>query len=309
MFYHPHQANLIVNSLISGLRLKPEFRAGADPITILVVAPRVRSLSWKPRSDPLFPSNDAYGNGPKRAYTNNSTRGNAMGCVDYIKVCNMHEDVCWDNSNLTQAIGSATASTARNALFLLLYGLERSNAYFSMAHNTDLLNATTSSMLFYQDRLHEEQWKVEAEVLFQLSLARITIDIFDLARGTYKNFNSSGAPGQSYPLIDRLPKEFHGVCNMFAFHAEGYTNANAIGFWGINVLCVLMFFASRRCSSKEQDGEGGPSTNTTGKHGKLWISVALQAILERWLPFILICLYQGMGLLIGRTWSFAKSIV
>ena len=190
-----------------------------------------------------------------------------MGCVDSFRVCNAHKTTCFDNSNATSALELIKSQKARNALFLLLYGLERSNAFYSVYLLPDPFNTTTESMFFYQDRVRKEQWKVEAEVLFQTSLARMQVDIFDLARGTYRS------AGLSSPAVDKLPEKFRGACKMVAFHSEGYKNVSAIGFWGINLLCVLAFLGSRRYSNAERRAEQVASTGDGGFHDELWIII------------------------------------
>ena len=307
-FYHPQEAMFANGLKSSSGSLKPQLLAGKDPVTILVVAPQVKTYHPWRRVDPIFPAMDRAVPTSTAGwvwYTNNSTKGNTLGCVDYVQVCDARNITCWDNSNITHAISAVKSQTAKNALFLLLFGLERSNAYFGMVWNNDLLNETTSAMLFYQDRLHEEQWKVEAEVLFQLSLARIQIDIFDLARGTYK-----GTYPRTHPqVVNKLPAEFCGVCSMVKFHAEGYTNVNAVAFWGINFLCILVFLASRRCNNAQREEDNSQASEDTRARGELWIIISLQVLLNMWLPLAVRYLYQGTRGLASRIWDWIKNAV
>ena len=301
-FRHPQDNTFIIGNQPLNGSLKPELLAGIGSVTILTVAPQARTYYSQRRTDPIFPAMDRTSSG---SYTNNSTRGHALGCVDYVHICDARNVMCWDNSNVTHAVDAVKSRTAKNALFLLLFGLERSNAYFSMVWNDDLLNETTSAMLFYQDRLHEEQWKVEAEVLFQLSLARIRVEIFDLARGTYKD----AFVRKHSQIVNNLPKEFRGVCSMVKFHAEGYKNVNALGFWGINSLCVLVFVASRRRSSAEREPSDGEVSGNPRLLGELWATIFLQKLCDIWLPFMILCLYQRTRCLVNSILVWVRTVV
>ena len=222
----------------------PEFRAGLNDVSILFISSQ-RNFHTTQRTDPIFPAvypkNFTLAGHTVALWYNNNTRAGVLGCVDYKRICDFSGTTCWDNSNFTRASEpppGQQASEAQNAYQLLVLSLGSSQAYGSIQYRGGSgLNAQSKAGQFTSLPLALEQWKVEAEALFQTSLVRMQITIFDIARGTYAN-----EPGFS----DGLLPAYRGICSMVKFKSVGWRNVSFWGFWGILALAFCLVVASRR---------------------------------------------------------------
>jgi len=77
--------------------------------------------------------------------------------------------------------------------------------------------------------LAKEQWKAEAQQLFETSLARIQIDARNIAQGT----------AASYPGLQKLEADPAVCYQTFLFLSQGWQNVNVTGSIWIVVLAIV----------------------------------------------------------------------
>jgi hypothetical protein len=258
------------------------------------------------RNDPIFPAHTQVqvniGKGtPSTFWWNNNTRAGVLGCADSYRICiDSRGSQCWDMTNATHALRHFSHDlTRQRALFLVLVALTNSNARNLVnTRGAAVLNATDQVKRIIGIRLAEEQWKVEVANIFEASLAGMQIRVFDYARGTYA----------SHPnMIDRTPSILEDpstnvraaveISTMYKFRNSTYKNVSAVGFWGINLLCILVFLGSRRYSSAERRAELEEKGFDGGYHDNLWGTIAWKICI--WEPVKLVA--KKVKDLIGRT--------
>jgi hypothetical protein len=81
--------------------------------------------------------------------------------------------------------------------------------------------------------LAQEQWKIEAQRIFEISMIRTRLEVLELARGT-----RSTQPG----FIDVLPDVRRAICQKVKFQSVGYKNLSVAGllfaFWTPPILAI-----------------------------------------------------------------------
>jgi hypothetical protein len=243
------------------------------------------------RQDPIFPASEPVilniGEGTFSTFWwNNSTRAGALGCADSFKVCaDKRGSLCWDATNSSTALEHFSHDlTRQRTLFLSLVALNGSNAQNLMNYRgAAALNATKQVRRLVGIRLAAEQWKVEVENIFEASLAGMQIRAFDYARGTYAKHSA---------MIDRTPsflatkgsgtRAAVEISRMFKFRNAAYTNVSAVGFWGVNALCVAVFLGSRRFSSAKRRAEAKEKyRGDGGYHDNLWGTIAWKLLVVK----------------------------
>lgn len=105
------------------------------------------------------------------------------------------------------------------------------------------MNAQTKVAHMKSLPLATEQWKVEGEKMFQASLARIQLNVFDIVRGTASNFHG---------YMDIMPAEYRNICNMVKIPTSGWKNVNSIGFFGTMLAAGFVWIIGW----KQQTGPG-----------------------------------------------------
>jgi hypothetical protein len=210
------------------------------------------------RNDPIFPAQEMIsvqiGSGTQSNFwVNNSTRAGVLGCVDSYKVCaDPRGDLCWEKANSTEAFDYFSHDLTRKlGLYFLLIALTDSDAWHLVNYlGAAALNATERIAPIVGIQLAEEQWKVEAENIFAASLVGLQIRAFDYARGTYADRPS---------VIDTTPLHLENpstnvraaveISGMFKYRDPSFKNVSAVGFWGINMFCLLLVVGSIRFSN------------------------------------------------------------
>jgi hypothetical protein len=269
----------------------PEFRAGNKTVTIMFISTAGTHLHVFERDDPIFPAHNAVllhiNPGTYSVFWyNNSTRAGVLGCTDSYKICaDPQGSLCWDqSSNYTQAFHHFRHDIQRQrALYLVLISLIDSNAWNLINYRRSAaLNATSEIKRVIGIRLAEEQWKVEAENFFAASLAGMQIRTYDYAVGTYAHYPNmiDLTPAWLSDKSSDVPAAVE-VAKLFKFRLGTYTNVSAVGFWGINALCILLFFGSRRFSNARRREEAIQAHGSGGYHDNLWATIALKALVWR----------------------------
>ncbi|KUJ14512.1 uncharacterized protein LY89DRAFT_784443 [Mollisia scopiformis] len=225
-----------------------EFTAGPYPVTLNFISSHA-IYYHNFRNDSVFPAQtkarfaDGYP-GPD-LYYNNSTRAGVLGCVDQYQICESINGPC--SAGSTQFTGS-----------------EALDAQSKLNH-----------MLSMQ--LADEQWKVEAEKMFQTSLARMQINLFDFVRGT-----AAGYPG----AYNTLPPEHRGMCAMVEIPTVGWRNVNLVGFLGTIAALGVVWGVSRK--RKDASGE------------EILVVTIIYNSLVRIVVFIWRDIFRPVGVLFGK---------
>jgi len=229
----------------------PQFRAGPFPITISFISSHT-ILYPEFRDDPVFPARQKARFPPEyrgpTLYYNNSTRAGVLGCVDQFRICRTARGPCWDNGNITSIFDDQVGNTVteeQNVGILLLLSLDYSTSCGSIQfRGAEALDAQSKVAHMQSLPLAEKQWQVEAEKMFQTTLARIQLNVFNVVRGIASSFDG---------YEDTLPAEYRRICDLAKIPTVGWRNINFVGVIGV-VIIVLCFWG---LSWKLKTGSGG----------------------------------------------------
>jgi hypothetical protein len=197
------------------------------------------------RDDPIFPARQKARflskEGAPIMYYNNSTRASVLGCVDQFQICRTAKGPCWDNGNVTSIFDDHIGDKAteeQNVALLLLLALDYSTACGSTQfRGAEALDAQSKIAHMRSLPLAEKQWQVEAEKMFQTSLARMQLNVFNVARGTASSFDG-------YENI--LPEKYRGICKLVKIPTIGWRNINFVGVIGVIIAVGFMWIISRK---------------------------------------------------------------
>jgi hypothetical protein len=242
------------------------------------------------RDDPIFPAHNSVllriGLGtPSIFWYNNSTRAGVLGCADSHQICaDSRGSLCWDQTNSTDALHYFSHDPDRQrALYLVLVSLMDSDAWSVLNYRrAAALNASSQIKLVIGIRLAPEQWKVEVENIFAASLAGMQIRPFDYVRGTYSHHPN--VIDKTLPLLQGGSSDARAaaeVAKMFKFRSSTIRNVSAIGFWGLNALCIVVFLGSRRFSTAARRAELQSRTGDGGYRDYLWATIACKLLFWR----------------------------
>jgi len=148
-----------------------------------------------------------------------------------------------------------TASLLRSTAFDAMYSLSNSALRFNK-HPADASDNWTSG----------KQWEIEAQTMFKTSLARMQVDMLYLSLGHTLYFHSAHNPHNA-PATTEDPD------TSLTFPSLGHRNVDALWFVSINVLCLLVYFSSRRYSTLEKRKANVESGVDGGYHDNLWITI------------------------------------
>jgi len=147
--------------------------------------------------------------------------------VDTTKICDASGSFCHEN-NFSQYPDLPTHDE-NITYYMLSISLVKSTIF----HAIQLLGGRA---LVAEDKLQrrvslpleEEQWKVEAENLFQASLARIQFQLKD---------HILGAAATNPDYTNRSLAGMHDMCDMYKFRGQGWKN---VSMWGMLILNLLV---------------------------------------------------------------------
>jgi hypothetical protein len=164
-------------------------------------------------------------------WKNNALHASVLGCVELAEICTPSLDSCINPFNKT-AFPWISWPTYEET-FAVWVGIAHSG--FGNGFDTrggQLLDATrriTNNRLSLP--LEKEQWKLEVQRLFDMSIIRIQMEVFDIARGTYAN-----EPG----FKNFMSEVLNGVCSKFKFQATGYKNLSFVGVLSATLTPLLV---------------------------------------------------------------------
>jgi hypothetical protein len=227
-----------------------EFASGPYPVTLMFISTH-NILHPQIRLDPIFPAQSIakfpLGYMGSNKYYHNSTRATVLGCVDQYLICKDTTGPCWTKENITsipQAPKNRTSTVEENVIKLLLLALDFSTACGSIQfRGVEALDAQSKISHMESQELAPEQWKIEVEKFFQVSLARIQVNAYDIVRGTAAAFDD---------YHDVLPTRYRGICNLVAIPTVGWKNLNVAGLVGAILGIALLWVISIKAKDEKR---------------------------------------------------------
>lgn len=196
-----------------------------------------------PRDDPVFPALEPVKKGSQTLYTSNITT-TSLACVDIAQICDPGSNICQDQEihwNYSESIKPShwplnpSATETEWALALLYYSLFFSSTMEAAAlGGLDVTSKLRSSSLI----LPKEQWKVEARRWFEISLARMQVEVLNLAQGGSESRAFSGGSQFVNVMPPELPPEYRGMCHMVKFRSNGWRNVSVWALFGVLFLAA-----------------------------------------------------------------------
>ena len=222
----------------------PTFRAGPYPVTLIFISSH-SLFHPHPRADPVFPALEKAKFQPDYIgptyYYNNSTRAGILGCVDEYQICKSLTGPCWNNNNVTlipQALSDRDSTEEESVSYLLKMALDFSTSCGSIQfRQAEALDAQSKIAHSQSLPLASRQWEVEAERMFQTSLARLQSNVYDIVRGTAANYGG---------YHDIMAPNYRGICGLVEIPTLGWTNINFWGLIGTLSAVVLVWIMSIR---------------------------------------------------------------
>jgi hypothetical protein len=203
------------------------------------------------RADPIFPAHTKSKYSPGYTgptyYFNNSTRAGILGCVDEYKICKTQSGPCWSNKNITSipAPGDRNATEEENVAKLLTLALDFSTSCGSVQYRqAEALDAQMKIADTQSLPLAPKQWQVEAEKIFQTSLARMQSNVYDIVRGTAASF-------EGYQNV--MDPKYAGICGLVKIPTIGWTDINFWGLIGTSFGVVFFWVMSIRVRNAAHD--------------------------------------------------------
>ncbi len=247
---------------------------GSETTLLIIVSQKINYL--QPSSDPIFPANDTMRipGDPRTYYINLWGPGTALACLERTE----YRDKAFDSSwrPLTQLPSrQMRLSPNMRALYFLTNSLSDINIFSSInLRLSAALNAQSRMSGFMSLPLANEQWKVEASRLFNMSLARIMINARDISRG---------AKGQ-YDGFVKMPRAGVDICDRtYLVQTLAWKNINFTGMMWSLVVSVVVF------------GLAVPITRQTphGEEDALFMEVVWETFWKR---------LKWVGRMIRRAW-------
>jgi hypothetical protein len=211
--------------------LQPEPGSSITLISVLSQA----ILYSQPSDDPIFPAKTKQYPGSKY-WMNFHAPATILGCVDSTQWRDPERlDLGW--FPLTKVPGREEPSNAhvRGAMYFLYSALSWESIYSTVSKlGPNALDAQTKISRLVSTPLLPEQWKLEAQKLFNISLARIQFKARDIARGA-----NAGRPGFVRKECPLTPE----VCSKtFMFNSNGWKNLHRGASLAVLYSCTIFIF-------------------------------------------------------------------
>lgn len=233
-------------------------------ITLLFILPR--RIYYEARSDDaIFSATEAvFIDGLNRTYWKGARiTARVLACTDHAR-WRSADDGVWHN--LDGAKPPVDDLRVVNGWWMMFFSLLHADTYTSLKTRNGLgLNATSRVRGTISAPLDEEQWKTEVKQIYETSLARMLVEAYNVARGTYGRY-------EGYEKVTHHPRT--GYPN-YLFVVQGWTNIDADGyFWILGVSLVIIIVAIPATK-----GRLWPELLCRGHEGRvasLFISLVLQ---------------------------------
>jgi hypothetical protein len=213
-----------------------EFKPWTHHAITLMFIQSQENYHREPRRDPIFPAEQEVLYGPKKTskYFNADPIVPALACVDTTEICSPNGSRCWtDLSTLDVDPPSLDEKIGYYMLALALTESTTFNAIQLQGGRT--LEATHMLQRFLSFPLADEQWKVEAEHLFETSLARISITLRNYIRGAAAHIPN---------YKDETAAAMGGMCHAYKLPGRGWVNIPVSGIILITCLASLSYILS-----------------------------------------------------------------
>jgi hypothetical protein len=189
--------------------------------------------------DPIFPADRAFGSGSDPWYWKSDPKARALACIDSIEMCTYDGAKCWPAHDLTH--GGFSDIDLPPEYWYTKLALENSNTYDSIKTRLgDGLVAQGRVSQYQSQDLGENFWRIEAERLFQTSLARIQYDTWAIGTGE----DQARVLNDGY--VDDTPDEAGNLCGILKFLSTEYRNVpRKLYLWLMAILPVLLLLSMK----------------------------------------------------------------
>jgi hypothetical protein len=185
-------------------------------LTIIFIS-ALRIFYPRPNRDPIFPADHPFGSGDHPWYWKSDPKARALACIDSSEICTYDGAKCWPSHDLTHG-GFSDISLPPDYWYTKL-SLENSNIYDSIKTRLgDGLVAQGRVSQYQSQHLGDAHWRVEAERLFQTSLARIQYDAWAIGTG------EDQARVRDDGYANDTPDEAGNLCGLLKFLSSDYRN-------------------------------------------------------------------------------------
>jgi hypothetical protein len=210
------------------------------------------------RTDPFFPTDSSLvaheGNASMTFFNRVSTNATVLGCADYYELCFPHQTACYHfagptahEKSLNESIPANSPSAEQgqedlnaNKLFqaiafvlLGIYVLADSSNTIGYLGNQGLDVWTKGAFETLALGLPDPQWEAEAQNIFNASLARLQLNVVDLARGFRV---PSNAPQYNALDDEGMRAQYGAACDIIKIEGVGWKNISF--FWFVTLLTL-----------------------------------------------------------------------
>jgi hypothetical protein len=223
----------------------PELRLQANDVLTLILIKNT-FVTYPNKMDGAVFRADCY---EAPAWINSNYTGGIFACIDKAIICKPQGGICSDLWAPDPGYGDTIFAPEIGLLSTSLASLATKKVL--PYRRASALDAQSRMFSVHSLPLAREQWKVEAEQIFQTSLARIQMTARKIARGT-ETANLSGPD-----LMDEYPR-YRAMCQVFKFRTVGWKNISVAGV----SFCVVGGLLIMICSIKSEEKllvEGLPS--------------------------------------------------
>ncbi len=176
-----------------------------------------------PNDDPVFvadlPIRLPGSNSP--VWVKDDAKYRPLACVDTTWLCPPDSDGtdCWSMADDRMDLADDGKKNPVSGYWLMKLSLAHSDVYNSIQRRlgTGLVGQEMLS-LYISVALGSQHWALEAERLFQTSLARIQFDAWNIASGQDHVHEAEDG------WINETPEEAGDLCGIFKYQGSGYTN-------------------------------------------------------------------------------------
>ena len=210
------------------------------------------------RTDPFFPTDSSLvaheGNASMTFFNRVSTNATVLGCANYYELCFPHQTTYYHfagptahEKSLNESIPANSPSAEQgqedlnaNKLFqaiafvlLGIYVLADSSNTIGYLGNQGLDVWTKGAFETLALGLPDPQWEAEAQNIFNASLARLQLNVVDLARGFRV---PSNAPQYNALDDEGMRAQYGAACDIIKIEGVGWKNISF--FWFVTLLTL-----------------------------------------------------------------------
>jgi hypothetical protein len=230
--YRVHEASYLKQHLKPSdpsiiISFLPEFQVIDSTVTLIFIRPKL--IAYSARSDdPIFPAQqeieDPWHRLPGKYFVNFRPHASVLACVDTTEFRDPATGDVRTPDGYLEYIGNLPLQIQAKFIKGLTYlrlALAGSNIQTSIGLSYYRFDAQKKLYRGLSLPLEREQWKVEARQIFETSLARMQINVYDMARGI--GGDELGAEREFYW------DQYKDLCSMIKIQTRGLNNISL--FW------------------------------------------------------------------------------